>query len=51
MEMDCPWKLETLSWRGHNSHNPLREMVSGDFDLSDEQLEMIAAQIKEKNRL
>lgn len=47
----CPWPRDSFSYGGLCSHNALLEMVAGDFDLSGEQLEVIAAEIKEKNRL
>ena len=45
----CPWSRDLLEWHGLCSHNPLVEGVPGDFDLSREQLEEMAAVIKEKN--
>lgn len=40
-----------LEWHGLCSHNPLHKDVSGNFDLSAEQLQAIAAEVKEKNRV
>ena len=45
----CPWPLSSFSYAGLCSHSPLGEMVEGNFDLSAEQLETIAAEVKEKN--
>lgn len=47
----CPRPRDSFSYGGLCSHNALIKMVVGNFDLSDEQLEAIAAEIKEKNRL
>lgn len=51
MGICCPWPRDSYSYGGLCSHDALLEMVAGDFDLSAEQLEAIAADIKEKNRL
>jgi len=47
----CPWSRDLLEWDGLCSHNPLKEAVPGDFDLSREQLEEMAAVIREKARV
>lgn len=47
----CPWDRLGFEWHGLNAHNPLTEAVDGDFNLSAEALEAIAAEIAEKNRL
>jgi hypothetical protein len=47
----CPWDRSSFEWHGLCSHNPLLEDVSGNFDLSAEQLEAIAAATAEKNRV
>ena len=47
----CPWKREEFTYHGLCSHNAMIEMILGDFDLTGEQLEHIAAEVKEKNRL
>jgi rubrerythrin len=47
----CPWKREAFTYGGLCSHNALTEMVCGNFDLTREQLEAIAAEVREKNRL
>lgn len=47
----CLWPRDSFSYLGLCSHNALLEMVLGDFDLSAEQLEALAADIREKNRL
>jgi hypothetical protein len=47
----CPWDRLGFEWHGLNTHNPLTEAVDGDFNLSAEALEAIAAEIAEKNRL
>lgn len=51
MSTCCPWPRDSFSYRGLCSHNALLERISGNFDLSGEQLEAIAAEIKEKNRV
>jgi hypothetical protein len=45
------WPLSSFSYTGLCSHNPLAEGVHANLDLSAEQLETIAAEIKEKNRI
>lgn len=35
----CPWDRATLEYGGLCSHNPLMEILAGDFDLSAEELE------------
>lgn len=45
----CPWERASLEWHGLCSHNPLTEGVSGNFNLTKEQLEEMAAIIKEKS--
>jgi len=47
----CPWSRDLLEWDGLCSHNPLIEAVPGNFDLSREQLEEMAAVTKEKARV
>lgn len=47
----CPWDRDSFEWYGLCSHNPLLDSVSGNFDLTGEQLEEMAAVIKEKNRV
>lgn len=47
----CPWPRESFTYRGLCSHNALIEQVSGKIDLSGEQLEALAAEIKESTRL
>lgn len=51
MSSCCPWPRDSFSYGGLCSHNSLLEMVAGNFDLSGEQLDIIAAEIKEKNRV
>jgi Zinc-finger of C2H2 type len=46
----CPWPRNSFSYSGLCSHSALAENVAGNFDLSSEQLEAVAAAIKEKNR-
>lgn len=46
----CPWDRASFSYRGLCSHNALLETVAGDFDLSPEQLEELAAVAKERKR-
>jgi hypothetical protein len=49
----CPWSacLDEIDYEGLCGHSPLAEGVSGNFDLSPEQLTTLAAQVKEKNRV
>lgn len=50
----CPWPRDTFQWSGLCSHNPLIEGIRSnehDLDFTAEQLQQMAAQIKEKNRL
>ncbi len=47
----CPWPRGSYRYGGLCSHNALLEKVAGNFDLSPEQLDAVAADIKEKNRL
>jgi len=46
----CPWPASSFNYDGVCSHNPLTEAVEGDLDLTTEELEEIAAAVKEKNR-
>lgn len=47
----CPWSRKSFPYRGLCSHNAMLETVAGNFDLTPEQIEAIAAEVKEKNRL
>jgi hypothetical protein len=47
----CPWPRNSLSYIGLCSHSALAEDVTGNFELSSEQLEAVAAAIKEKKLL
>ena len=49
----CPWSRDQFEYGGLCSHNALSEGIrSGeDFDFSEQELENMAAEIKEKNRL
>jgi hypothetical protein len=49
MAQICPWSLDMLDWDGLCSHYALSEDVVGDFDLSPEELETKAAEIKQRN--
>ena len=51
MGICCPWSRDTFTYGGFGSHNALMERVAGNFDLSKEQLEALAAETKEKTRL
>ncbi|KAM3088414.1 Heat shock protein ssb1 [Clarireedia jacksonii] len=42
----CPWERSSFSYNGLSSHNPLIEAVRGDFELTPEEREAMAAQIK-----
>ena len=46
----CPWSTLSFTYNGICSHNPLTEAVEGDLELTEEELEEIAAAVKEKNR-
>jgi len=50
MSASCPWPRASFLYRGLCSHNAMSEGVAGDFDLSSEQLEEMAAVVKEKAR-
>jgi hypothetical protein len=45
----CQWDRATLEYDGSCSHCSLFDGILGDFDLSEEQLEAVAAEKKEKN--
>ena len=45
----CPWSLDSFTYDGTCSHNCLQESIQGDFDLSEEQLQQVADDIKTKN--
>lgn len=47
----CPWSRDSFSYRGLCSHNPLSDAIAGDFNLTSEALEAIAAETKEKLRV
>jgi hypothetical protein len=47
----CPWNPEDFEYDGACSHNSIVEPVPGDFSLSKEELEKLAAEAKETNRL
>ena len=51
MSSFCPWPRDSLSYSGLCTHDPLCEIVLGNFDLSREQLEAMAAATKEKRRI
>lgn len=44
----CPWARDTLEYDGLCSHNPLYEAPAGDFSLSAEELEAIAAEVADR---
>lgn len=46
----CPWPREEFSYRGLCTHNPLIESPVGDFDLSPEQMEVVAAEVKARRK-
>jgi hypothetical protein len=50
MSSCCPWPLSSFSYGGLCSHSPLKEGIYGNFDLSAEQLEAIATEVKDKKR-
>lgn len=46
----CPWPRSSFTYGGLCSHNALWEKPAGDFELTEEQLEEMAAEAKEKKR-
>lgn len=46
-----PWSLDSFSYHGLCSHNPLLGGPAGNFGLTPEELEALAAAVKEKNRI
>lgn len=44
----CPWPRDTFLYDGLCSHSPMGDTISGDFELSPEQLEEAAADAKAK---
>jgi hypothetical protein len=48
MSQICPWPLDTFEYNGLCSHCSLREGVSGDFDLTPEEIEATAAKLKQR---
>lgn len=50
MEDCCPWPRDLFTYHGLCTHSPLREVVLGDFNLSPEQLELVAAEKGELHR-
>ncbi|KAK4084475.1 uncharacterized protein Triagg1_955 [Trichoderma aggressivum f. europaeum] len=46
----CPWPRESFSYGGLGSHSPLLEGIVGNLELSPEQLEQLALDLKEKAR-
>lgn len=47
----CPWDVKNLPYRGLCTHPAVSEPVCGSFDLTAQQLEAIAKEIKERRRL
>ena len=47
----CPWSRDDFTYHGLCSHNALLEAVHGNFDLTPEQIEVLAVVAKEKKRL
>jgi len=45
----CPWPISSFAYDGCCSHNPLREYVYGDIELTEEQLQQDADDIHAKN--
>ncbi|QGI65806.1 hypothetical protein CEK26_009756 [Fusarium fujikuroi] len=45
----CPWPLESFSYSGACSHNPLKEAIHGDIGLSADELQSLADTVREKN--
>ncbi len=46
----CPWPLESFTYGGLCTHSALRDPIAGRFDLSGEELEALAVDVKERNR-
>ena len=46
----CPWHGDAFSYKSLCSHNPLLESVAGNFDLSREELETMAAATERRKR-
>lgn len=44
----CPWPLGVFTYNGLCSHNALRDMIRGQFNLTTEQLEALSALAKER---
>jgi hypothetical protein len=47
----CPWDREAFEYEGACSHNLTVKPVLGDYPLTKEELESVAAEAKETNRL
>lgn len=45
------WSKDDVEWDGACGHDPFQEGIAGEFDLTEEQLEEMAAATKEKNRV
>ena len=45
----CPWPLKSFNYYGACSHNPLREAFHGDINLSGEELQKIADEVRHNN--
>lgn len=43
----CPWSLQSITYAGGCSHNPLNDVVKGGFGFTDEQLKTLAAEAAE----
>jgi hypothetical protein len=50
MGVYCPWERKCFAYDGISSHNPLWEGVTGDFELTPQQREAMAATLKQKNK-
>lgn len=46
----CPWSRELFQYKELYGHNSLLEPVHGDLDYTEEQLETMAALVKQKKR-
>ena len=45
----CPWPLRSFTYSGACSHNPLKEAIQGDLNLSQVDLQSLADKVREKN--
>lgn len=46
----CPWSVDSFTYDGACSHNPLKDLIKGNFGFSAQQLEMLAKQSIENGK-